>query len=160
MERIRGYHLPEALTEEVLRQAPALESQAVHEPETIGAQVREYLRQGHPLRLLVVGGNELQASFDQDLQTYFQTECPGLEIAFEHTPRVSSWDKYYDRIKGRLEHYDGLVLLRFQRTHLGRSLRALASQLGKPWFPCTGSGKAFLQRTLLHAAWTRATADR
>jgi hypothetical protein len=160
LERIRAYHLPEALTEEVLRQAPALEGQAAHEPETLESQVREYLRQGHPLRLLVVGGNELQARFDEELQTYFQAELPGLELAFEHTPRVSSWDRYYDRIKGRLAHYDGLVLLRFQRTHLGRSLRALASQLGKPWFPCTGSGKSFLQRTLLNAAHTLASAGR
>ena len=59
-----------------------------------------------------------------------------------------------------MAHYDGLVMLRFQRTHLGRSLRTLAGQLGKPWFPCTGSGKAFLQRTILNAAHTLVSTDR
>ena len=160
LEEIQDYHLPEALIEEVMRQAPAVAAQTVDEPDAIRTSLEKYCRPGRSIRLLVVGGNEVQAQFDPELQAHFKAEYPGLAVDFEHAPRISSWGRYYDRIKGRVERYDGLVLMRYMRTHMGRSLRALANQLGTPWFPCTGKGKTSIQRTILHAAHALATAER
>ena len=152
IDEIQDYHLPEALVEEVMRQAPVVTRETVKEQDAISSVLEEYCRHGRSIRLLVVGGDEAQARHDAALQTYFEAEQPGLQVDFEHAPRTSSWNKYYDRVKGRMGSYDGLVLLRYMRTHMGRSLRALAGQLGTPWFPCTGKGRSSIQRSILHAA--------
>lgn len=123
-------------------------------PEPIRARLKVHFLQGGTLRLLLVGGNETQEHHDEKIRSYFRAEFPGLEVDFEHTPRTSHWDQYYARIKGWLGRYDGVVLMSLMRTNMGSSLRALANQQGKPWFPCAGTGRTFIQDAILKAAYT------
>lgn len=49
-----------------------------------------------------------------------------------------------------------LVLMRYVRTMLGRSIRKRASELEIPWVACTGSGRASMLRAIEQAillAW-------
>lgn len=152
LERIRAYRLPEDLVDEVASLAVASAAPDAQETDHRQAKAESALRNGLPLRLLVVGGDESEARFAGEILTHFTERAPGLQIDFEFTPRISSWDRYYERLKGRLERYDGMVMLPWMRTHLGRLLRALAGERQVPWFPCPGSGRSLLQRSIMEAA--------
>jgi hypothetical protein len=41
----------------------------------------------------------------------------------------------------RIREADAVVIMRFVRTLLGRTLRALCSEHDRPWVACTGHGR-------------------
>jgi len=159
LDRLAAYDLPEVLTRELTRHAPALDPRADEAGLPPAAQVASYLDKSRPVRLLVVGGDELEASWDKDVQRHFSTEFNGLEISFEHTPRTDRWERYMTHIENRLGQYHALIFTPFMRTHMGRRLRALANRESKPWFRCNGGGQASLKRTVLAAVLSLARAD-
>jgi len=93
--------------------------QTTDNPELIRARLKAHFLHGGSLRLLLVGGNETQEHHDEKIRAYLRAEFLGLEVDFEHTPRTSHWDKYYERIKGRLRRYDGVVLMSLIRGFKG-----------------------------------------
>ncbi|MCC7260961.1 MAG: hypothetical protein IT369_00430 [Candidatus Latescibacteria bacterium] len=154
LDQINQLCLPLERTDEVTRYSVDVDEQAFKPEDQIGAALQEHAKKGRPIRLLLVGGNETQARYDGEIVEYFRRGYPVVEVAFEHSGWGSNWIKYFERIQARIADYEGLVLMRYMRTNLGRSLRALANQENRCWFACTGSGRQFLQRTLLQAAYT------
>ncbi len=104
-----------------------------------------------PIRLLFLGGNETQARYEQALTAWLAAEHPLVTVEFEFPGWGSNWGRLIERLAPALERADGLVLMRFVRTQLGRSARARAGELGLPWVPCTGHGEQAIRRALERA---------
>ncbi len=102
--------------------------------------------------ILMVGGNETQARYDDQIRTYFRKSDPTLTIEFLHPAWSSNWNSDLEDVRRRLPRFHGIVIMRFNRTLFGRHLRRLASGLEKPWFPCTGHGRDSLVRAIEEAA--------
>lgn len=130
LNRIRGYGMAPEHSAHLEARLTALRAQ---EQDTEVTTVER----GLPARVLVVGGNEVQARHDYRVIEVLATTHPHLELEFMHSGWTANWDTYLADVMRRLPHIQGLVLMRFMRTTLGRRIRA-ASCL--PWRSCGGSG--------------------
>jgi hypothetical protein len=74
-------------------------------------------------------------------------------VEFFHTAWCANWGRELADIVKASNEADAMVIMRCCRTMLGRGIR---SQINKPWFPCTGRGRASLpeaiERAIRHAA--------
>ena len=104
-----------------------------------------------PIRLLFLGGNETQARYEQTLTAWLAREHPLVTVEFEFPGWGSNWGPLIERLGPTLARADGLVLMRFVRTQLGRTARALAGEHGIPWVACTGHGEQAIRRALERA---------
>jgi hypothetical protein len=102
-------------------------------------------------KILFVGGNETQAQYRADVIREVKTACPHLEIEFINPGWSSNWNKHLDDVRQQLPRMDAVVLSPLVRTQLGRSIRKECDE-SKPWFPCTGRGKASIVRSVMNAA--------
>lgn len=102
------------------------------------------------LSILLVGGNEVQARYDEVIRDHFRRSDPRLRIEFIHPAWSSNWNTDVADVKRRLATHHALVVMRFNRTQFGRHVRRLAG--GKLWFPCTGHGRDSLIRAIDRAA--------
>ncbi len=101
--------------------------------------------------ILFIGGNEIQAQYNASVINDVKKECPGVEIQFINPGWSSNWNKHLDDIRHRLPEVNAVVLSPLVRTQLGRSIRKECDDT-KPWFPCTGRGKASIVRSIMNAA--------
>jgi tetratricopeptide (TPR) repeat protein len=143
MEAFRDWRLDPEL-EAQLR--AALPMQVSHSAPD-GAEER--LRGGESVRLLFVGGNETQAQYDDQLRTELKNAWPGVTVRFEHTGWSSNWGREVDNIVRYANASDAVVIHRFMRTMLGRTLR---ERCERPWIPCVATGKGGMLASLRHAA--------
>jgi hypothetical protein len=104
---------------------------------------------GTPVRILVVGGNEDQARFDERLRLELTHEHPHICVEFFHTGWTSNWGRQLEEFERRLPAFDGVVFSRYMRTMFGRSARKVCHL---PWRGCGGRGRAAFQRAILAAA--------
>ncbi len=102
--------------------------------------------------ILLVGGNEIQARYDDAIRDHFRREDQGLRVEFIHPAWSSNWNADLEGVKRRLDAHHALVVMRFNRTLFGRHVRRLAGEHGKLWFACTGHGRDSLIRAIARAA--------
>ena len=107
-------------------------------------------------RVLLVGGNEIQAAYDQRLLAWFREHAPGVQVEFIHSGWKSNWSEYAAKVERRLSAaygaVDAIVVITMIRTILGEKVRALASAHDRPWVACTGRGFESLRRAAVKAA--------
>jgi len=104
------------------------------------------------VRVLFVGGNEVQARGDRQNEQWLTANAPGVFVEWLHTGWGSNWDKFADDVERKLRSTDAIVLMKFVRTKLGEEVRRLASEQDIPWIPCTGHGMTSVRRAILKAA--------
>lgn len=102
-------------------------------------------------RIFVIGGNEVQATYDRALREWAARRWPGVELDIEHPGWSSNWGRQVDSWAERLAGADAVVLMRFVRTQLGRTIRARCGEHETPWIPCTGHGRASIERAIERA---------
>jgi hypothetical protein len=103
------------------------------------------------VRVIYVGGNEIQQRYEKDIVAELAVEHPNLSVDFEYPGWSSNWASVADGIKSRLGDYDGLVLSYFVRTIFGRTVRKMCTD-SCPWWAAPGHGKASIKRGILAAA--------
>ena len=142
LQAAEDWNLDPRLREQLRAAMPRLESEA-------SPNVEERLRRGESVRIVFIGGNEVQARYDVDVREEIREKWPGVNVHFEHTAWSSNWGREIDRLTGRANEADAVVLMYMMRTMLGRQLRAA---LKKPWIPCTSTGKGGILLSLQRAA--------
>ena len=105
-----------------------------------------------PVRILFVGGNEMQAAWEGENREWLRVNAPGVHVEFIHSGWGSNWTKYVEEVDRKLPLHSALVLMQFVRTILGEKVRKLASVHNKPWIACTGHGSVSIRRTIVEAA--------
>lgn len=107
------------------------------------------LRGGEVVRVLFVGGNEIQEQYDRDITELLRTEWPGVQVEFRHTGWSSNWGRVLDGLRRDANASDSVVLMTMMRTLLGRKLRA---GLTKPWVTCAATGRQGMLNSIRRAA--------
>jgi tetratricopeptide (TPR) repeat protein len=92
---------------------------------------------GVPVRILIVGGNEVQARMDESIVKRVASEMPGVSVDFLHSG-WGTWDAYADEFTRRVRAVDGVVMLQLMRTTLGWTIR---QNCAVPWRGCRGRGQ-------------------
>jgi tetratricopeptide (TPR) repeat protein len=116
----------------------------------------EALETGPPILVVLVGGNETQARYDEALQREIQAQHPRVRVEFIHTNWSSNWGRQLDDMRGRLVAADAVVVMRMIRTELGRRIRAMSPV----WVPCIGHGKESIRQAIVRAATVAAVRRR
>jgi hypothetical protein len=115
-------------------------------------EITEFER-SRAFRIVFVGGNETQERYDEYVRETIAAEWPNVHVDFFHTGWSANWGRELSNIVKSANSSDAVVIMRFVRTMLGRSLR---SQITKPWFPCTGHGRTSvlgtIERAIQHVA--------
>lgn len=103
-----------------------------------------------PVRVVFVGGNERQAKIAAYVDSEVAERHGGLvEIEWVHIDWTSSPGMYADKVTGRIAHgADVVILMPLVRTGTGAQIRRSSGDLGVPWVPCTGRGKASVNRSI------------
>lgn len=107
------------------------------------------LEPGGIVHVLVVGGNEVQARFDQGLKTELNHTHPHIHVEFLHTGWDSNWAPHLEDFQRRLPDFQAVVISRYMRTMLGRRIRKSCTL---PWRGCGGRGRAAFKNSILAAA--------
>ena len=105
-----------------------------------------------PVAVLVVGGNETQAKIAGRVKSKVATSDPQVTVDFLHTGWTSSWNQYVDETERRLASSDGVVVMRYIRTMLGRRVRAMCRARDVPWRFCWSGGQGGLVESVLAVA--------
>ena len=99
-----------------------------------------------PVRILVVGGDQIRARYDRAIQAHFACPEVGVEVVFHHTTRQDKGHKHLEHLRQQAAHCDAVVLLEYLRTHLARSLRRHLNQAHLPYVGCAGHGREAIIR--------------
>lgn len=113
----------------------------------LGASAADPLREA-AFTVLFVGGNEVQARYEDAVREAFSRDLPRCRLVMEFTGWSSNWGRQLERMDARLREADVVVVMRFVRTSLGRAVRKLAGERGVPWVACTGHGRDSIDRAL------------
>ena len=124
---------------------------ATETPDDDREDIEVRLREGEQVRVLFIGGNEIQARYDERIRGRITRDWPGVEIEFEHTGWSSNWGTIVDKLRKKAEASDAVVLMSMMRTMLGRTMRAALNDPPRPWVPCTGRGHDALERSIRRA---------
>lgn len=122
--------------------------------EILGHSSVAIVKQGRgsvrPVRILFVGGNEIQEQYDEVIHKILAEEHNGISVKFVHTGWTSNWGEQAKGILNDAASMDAVVLMVFMRTMLGRAIR---SGLGDvPWVSCSAHGRDGVLRSILKAA--------
>jgi hypothetical protein len=98
-------------------------------------------------RVYFLGGNEVQERYEEWLTAEIRRRWPHVAVDFDFTGWSSNWGRNLSTIEGYVRSAQAVVVMRFVRTLLGRTVRSLCGAHGKPWIACTGHGR----RSLLSA---------
>jgi hypothetical protein len=98
-----------------------------------------------PVTIYVVGGDERQEQYDAKLRDHFSSTHSGISPVFLHTGWGSNWNVFVDEFERRRATVDGVVVMRFIRTELGRTIRRKWSG---PLIGCWGHGFGSLCRVI------------
>ncbi len=102
----------------------------------------------HQGRVFVIGGNEVQARYEASIRGDLAGREPAVALDFDFTGWSSNWGRSLGTIERRIAEADAVVVMRFIRTMLGRTVRELAGRHGKPWVACTGHGRDSLSAAI------------
>ncbi|MFN8669081.1 MAG: hypothetical protein U0164_18000 [Gemmatimonadaceae bacterium] len=98
------------------------------------------------INILVVGGNEVQAQYDEAIVAHYRASAPWASVEFMHTGWSSNWGDKVDEFERRVVRADAVVLIYLMRTEFGRSIRKRMN--GRPWRGCGGKGRDSIQRAI------------
>ena len=104
---------------------------------------------GEPVNILFIGGNEIQAQYDEAVRSSIKRQWAGCDITFEHTGWSSNWGRMVDSLVLKGNASDAVVIMPMMRTLLGRTVR---NKLTKPWIPCTRLGRDGILDSIRQAA--------
>ena len=105
-------------------------------------------RQGRAVRILFVGGNEIQARWDREVEEWIRREFSGVGVTWIHPGWSSNWNKPLSEVERELPRHGAVVLMKFVRTIFGEKVRKFASEHDRPWIPCTGHGLSSVKRAI------------
>lgn len=145
LDQIRAYRLDDMDLAHLDRM---VSEDAGVEAEAASVALRNIAR---PIRVLYVGGNEIQRQYEQPIKLSLGRNCPGVDASFMFPGWTSNWITYVDEFKRMLPRTDVVVLNSLVRTQFGRHVRALCNAQC-PWFPCTGRGRQSLTKSIVDAA--------
>jgi len=146
IERVRGYGLaPESFSRMVVRFEEATRDMDSEALTTVDHSVQTQ-------RILFIGGNEIQARQDDAVRSALAESRPNIAVEFIHTGWSGNWGGYLDDIKKKLTAVDAIVVMRYIRTQLGRSVRRSASERQVVWVACTGAGRKSMVRSIISAS--------
>ncbi len=131
--------------------AAVLEELTAHYERHFGEtteDVAEAAAPGRPIYVLVVGGNETQARFDEQLRRDLQQTHPHICVEFMHTGWGSNWAPYVADFERRVASINAVVVSRYMRTMLGREIRRRCQV---PWRGCGGTGRTAFRNSILAA---------
>lgn len=147
LERIRGYPVDEAYYKGMSGRLQAMRLQTVAPEENGTAR----LRRPRPVSILIVGGAEDQAKIEKRVLETLERRAPHIEATFVLTGWGSSWNRALPELERHANNHDGLVIMRFVRTNLGRHIRKLwPGHL--PWRFCWGGGRGAIVETVQKVA--------
>ncbi len=126
LARIRGYGIDPSHYSDMTSRYEALAEQAEDEAPTEPHAAA-------PVRVLVVGGAELQAKAEGAVHEELAETLPHIRVRFIPTGWGQNWSRTLVEIRSEMESHDALVILRFMRTHLGREIRRAWDG---PWRSC------------------------
>lgn len=102
------------------------------------------------VKVLIVGGNEVQARAEGQVRKKLQRTHPHVRIEFIHTGWGSNWQKPLEEFNRKLPVFDAVVIMRFMRTDLGKRVRKACSR--HPWRSCWGAGSTAQVQAVIKAA--------
>jgi hypothetical protein len=146
-ERAKNYGLPAKILEDM---EGRLTGEFASTDLPPGEELDELITE--PVRVLFVGGNEIQQKYDADIQKNLATSAPWISVDFEHPGWGGNWGDTADQLRSRFPNYDALVVMTLIRTNLGRALRKHTNNEGLVWISCTGAGRNFIERSIMDGA--------
>jgi len=110
----------------------------------------ETLEPADPVQIVYVGGNEIQARIQQQVEDHVHARYGGLvTVEWIHIDWGARWAKDADRVDGLMAAgADAVVLLPLVRTGMGERVRRSTGEHGVPWIPCTGRGQTSAKRAI------------
>lgn len=117
-----------------------------------GTEIRPDKGRSNPVRVLFIGGNEVQERYDASVEAAVSA-IAGERVAVHwlHSGWDSKWSVWADRASSMYPKIDIVVLMPFMRTNLGMRLRREIGEAGLQWRACTGHGKTSIQNAILEA---------
>lgn len=101
-------------------------------------------------KVLIVGGNEVQARAEGQVRKRLQRTHPHVRVEFIRTGWGSNWQKPLEEFVRKLPVFDAVVIMRFMRTELGKRIRKACST--HPWRFCWGPGPTAQVQAAIRAA--------
>jgi hypothetical protein len=139
LERIRSYGLA---SDELGDMENRLKAVLNREPE-----INEHASAGIPVCITVVGGDEMQARYDEPLREVFRNGTGKIELNFRHTNWSSNHGEQLEQMRPLLNRSDAVVVLRRIRTNLGRNVR----RQSPVWIGCAGDSKSSIELAIRKA---------
>ena len=147
--RIRGYGLPERWSVDLERRHKAIRA----EQQPLAPRSQAGSTAAGPVTVLVVGGNEIQSRDAERVAQKVRQEDPSVNLEFVHSGWTSNWNKHLAEVKRKLDTgCNALVILRFIRTQLGRSVRAECGRRNIQWRFCWSGGQGGIIEAVHRAA--------
>ena len=143
LKRIQGYGIDPNHYSGMANRYKALADELAE--ETFAAEPRL----AAPLRVLVVGGAELQARAEDAVHRKLTESHPNIRAHFVRTGWSGNWRRPFSEIEGEMRRHDALVIMRFMRTHLGRQIRRTWDG---PWRSCWGGGPGAIAEAVSRVA--------
>lgn len=109
------------------------------------------LKKGAKVRLLYVGGNEIQEAFDEKIAQRLTADYPGLKVEFYHPGWSSNWNRSLDDVKRLIPEAEAILLSPLVRTQFGRNLRKFCNA-AHPWFASTAKGQSGIRESIRRLA--------
>ncbi len=134
LDRIDGYGIPRPDAALDARCAALRKASTPPAPPAVEPKGRVYF----------VGGNEVQARYEEWLRAEARRRWPHVTLDFDFTGWSGNWGRTLAATEGRIEAADSVVVMQFIRTMLGRAVRSLCGRHGRPWVACTGHGRQSL----------------
>jgi hypothetical protein len=139
MQRIRDYGLADENLDDLESRLSAIQDR--------NSETNDCTLAPLPVCITVVGGDEMQARYDEPLQKLFQHATGVIELKFRHTNWSSNHGEQFEQMKPLLDRSDAVVVLRRIRTNLGRNVRCHCTV----WIGCAGDSKASMERAIQKA---------
>ena len=148
LDRVRGYGLPSEYYEQEANRVQALAEQDLLQAADHDQPSMSKAALG-TVRVLFVGGDERQAKNEEAVRRQVKERAPHVTLTFIYPGWNGNWNHHLDRVNAQLEKHDGLVLMRFIRTELGKQIR---KRCDKPWRFCWGAGRRVMSDAIIAAA--------
>lgn len=147
--RIRGYGLPDRWCLDLEPRHKAIRA----EQRPLASEGQTGSTAAGPVTVLVVGGNEIQSRDAERVVQKVRQDDPSVNLEFVHSGWTSNWNKHLAEVKRKLDAgCNALVILRFIRTQLGRSVRAECGRRDIQWRFCWSGGQSGIIEAVHRAA--------
>lgn len=104
--------------------------------------------------ILYVGGNEIQAQYEERLREELEVTYPNATFEFVFPGWDSNWNEWYWLVEPILNRSQVIVINNLIRTNFGRKIRA-ACDAEHRWYSCNGRGMASIRRSIEDAISNR-----